>query len=220
MKPSRYKYFSEVDYAEKFLNGQMYCQTLGFFRDYEDAEAQQIVGDEYEGTRIYRPANGLEVTKVGQSESGLIQMGMECLTKADEIYIFCLSFSFTEELKREFRAKACVEIFHPRKLTERWKRALPVGTKYVSRKVGYYLPTDLPGSVWALPDLIATTKPKRFAHQDEYRLAYTTSDAFGFENCKYQLVDRKARPAPKPEEHHHQTLELGSLRDICRLHLF
>jgi hypothetical protein len=30
-------------------------------------------------------------------------------------------------------------------------------------------------------------------------LAYTTTDAFAFENCTYQIVDRKARPAPKPE---------------------
>jgi hypothetical protein len=71
-----------------------------------------------------------------------------------------------------------------------------------------------------VPDLIITTKLKRFEYQNEYRLAYTTTDAFAFENCTYQLVDRKARPSPKPEEHLNETLELGNLSDICRLHTF
>ena len=71
--------------------------------------------------------------------------------------------------------------------------------------------------VWAIPDLITTTKLKRFEYQEEYRFAYTKTDAFKFENVRSELVDRKARPAPKPEEHFHETLDLGSLRDICRI---
>lgn len=67
------------------------------------------------------------------------------------------------------------------------------------------------------PDLITTTKLKKFAHQEEYRFAYTKTDAFKFENVRVGLVDRKARPAPKPEEHANETLDLGNLHDICRL---
>jgi hypothetical protein len=33
------------------------------------------------------------------------------------------------------------------------------------------------------------------------------------------IVDRKARPAAKPEEHHYETLELSDLRDISSLHI-
>jgi hypothetical protein len=40
MQRSRYKYFSKLDYAKQFLDGNMYCQTAAFFRDYEDAKAQ------------------------------------------------------------------------------------------------------------------------------------------------------------------------------------
>lgn len=145
---------------------------------------------------------------------------MEYLTKADEIYIFCISLSLTKELEREFQAKACIEILDPASFIERWHRALPRNAKYVSRRVGYSRSEDVPGNVWALPDLIATTKLRRFSYQDEYRFAYTTTDAFGFQNCTYQLVDRKTRPSPKPEEHHSQTLQLGDLRDICKLHVF
>ncbi len=224
MKHRYFKYFSELDWAEQFLEGRMFCRTAAFFRDYEDAEAQQIIGDEYEGTRLYRPLNGLEVNNLTRNYSQNLKAGMECITKAHEIYIFCVSLSFTEALKKEFKAVACAEIYDPREFSNRWRKALPEEAKkdgkYVSRTVGYYRPEDVPGNVWALPDLITTTKLKRFEYQNEYRFAYTTTDAFAFENCSYQIVDRKERPLPKPEEHHDQTLELGDLRDICRIHEF
>ena len=119
---------------------------------------------------------------------------------------------------------ACVEVLKPREFIYRWIDALPEEAKkqgkHVARRVAYYRAEDVPDNVWALPDLIITAKLKRFEYQDEYRLAYTTTDAFAFENCNYQLVDRKARPLPKAEEHLCETLHLGSLRGICRLHQF
>jgi hypothetical protein len=224
MKHRRFKYFSKLPYAEGFLDGRVFCQTAAFFRDYEDAQAQQIIGDEYEGARLYRPQRGLKINNLTRNQSFTLNMGMECLTKAHEIYIFCMSLSFTDALKKEFNAVACAEISDPRAFISRWLNALPEEAKqegkHVARRVRYYEPEDVPGNVWALPDLIITTKLKRFEYQNEYRLAYTTTDAFAFQNCTYQLVDRKARPSPKPEEHLNETLELGSLRDICRFHTF
>jgi hypothetical protein len=221
MKHSRFKYFSRPEYAEQFLNGEVFCQTAAFFRDYQDAKAQQIIGDEYEGTRLYRPTNGLQVHNVSSKVSGMADMGMECITKANEIYVFCVTHSFSDALRVEFEAQACVEILNPRAFIQRWIEALPTEAKqegkHVARRVAYYRPEDVPENVWALPDLITTSKLKRFAYQDEYRLAFTTTDAFTFQNCTYQLVDRKTRPCAKPEEHFHQTLHLGNLLDICRL---
>jgi hypothetical protein len=224
MKHSRFKYFSDTGHAEMFLDGKLRCRTAAYFRDYEDAQAQQVIGDEYEGARLYRPAKGLEVNNQTQKRTFTLNKGMECLTRAHEIYIFCMSNSFNDRLKREFQAQACVEVLNPRAFIFRWLDAIPEEAKkdgnHVARRVAYYHPEDVPGNVWALPHLIVTTKLKRFAYQDEYRLAYTTTDAFAFQNCTYQLVDRKVRPAPKSEEHLHQDLELGCLRDICALHPF
>lgn len=222
MKHRRFKYFSKREYAEAFLDGKLFCQTASFFRDYEDARARQIIGDEYEGTRLYRPLTGLEVNNLTRNKSLILNAGMECQTKAHEIYVFCMSLACTDVLKKEFSAAAYAEITDPREFIRRWRNALPEEAKkeerHVARKVGYYKPEDLPGNVWALPDLITTTKLKHFQYQDEYRLAFTITDAFAFENCTYQIVDRKVRPSPKPDEHLHQTLDLGDLRDICRLH--
>lgn len=154
---------------------------------------------------------------------------MECITRASEIFVFCLSLSLNDVLRKEFEAVACVEIFDPAELRTRWLKALPddvknhVGTevgdypRYVSRKVTYYTPAELMGPVWALPDLITTSKLKQFAYQDEYRFAYTRTEAFKFQICTYQITNRRDRPTPKPEEHHSETLDLGDLRDICHI---
>ena len=223
MKRRLFKYFSRPEYAEAFLDGNMFCQTAAFFRDYEDAKAQQIIGDEYEGTRLYRPVTGLEVNNLTRNTSHILNAGMEFATRAHEIYIFCMSRSFSDVLKNEFSAVAGVEVVDPLAFIGRWRDALPEAAKqkdkHVARRVEYYKPEDVPGNVWALPDLIITTKLKRFQYQDEYRLAYTTTDAFGFENCAYHIVNRNARPLPRPEEHLHQTLALGNLREICRNHV-
>ena len=127
MHHSRYKYFSQIEYAERFLKGEMYHQTAAYFRDYEDRAAQQIVGDEYEGTGLYRPVNGFEVHNVTRGTDSNLQRGLECLTRADEIFIFCVSLSLNDVLKRELQAVACVEI------TVR-ERSSSVGAKICRRK--------------------------------------------------------------------------------------
>lgn len=228
MRHSRFKYFHNPDHAQQFLDGKMFCWNAAYYRDYEDAKAAQVVGDEYEGTRLYRPLNGLEINDLTQNIQANLQMGAEFITKAQEIFVYCVSMSFEDALVKEFDAEACVEICNSLKFIQRWQKALPpealvtsgaVGDypKYVSRMVGYYHAHDLPGNVWAIPDLITTTKLKKFAYQQEYRFAYTKTDASRFEKVRIQLVDRKARPLPKPDEHDHETLALGNLRDICRI---
>ena len=218
MKHSRYKYFSNVDFARRFMEGSVYHQTLAWFRDYEDAAAKQVIGDEFESTRIYRPADGLQVNNLTQGTSFPLQMGFESSARAGEIYVFCMSLGLTDELIREFKATAIVEILKPASFINRWLAALPDGAKHFAKRVDYYRPEDVPGTVWPQPHLIATTKLTPFAYQQEYRLGFSTTGALEFGQATQQLVDRKARPVPKPDEHHNMTLSLGDLGDICRLH--
>ena len=230
----RYKYVSRLDHAKWFQRGKMFHRTAAYYRDYEDKKAAQVIGDQYECTRLYIPAG---VRKIGQDgrpgEWQRLPDGqrMECITRAHEIFVFCLSLSLNDVLRKEFNAVAAVEIFEPAELHARWLKALPNDVKnhvsvevgdyprHVSRKVTYYTPEELMGPVWAIPDMITTCKLKAFAYQAEYRFAYTKTDAFKFQNCTYQITNRRDRPAPKPEEHFDETLELGDLRDICRIRI-
>jgi hypothetical protein len=52
MRHSRFKYFHNPDHAQQFLDGAMFYWNAAYYRDYEDAKAAQVVGDEYEGTRL------------------------------------------------------------------------------------------------------------------------------------------------------------------------
>jgi hypothetical protein len=218
LRHSRYKYFSQLDYAKQFIAGKVYHQTLGFFRDYEDKATKQVIGDEFESTRIFRPVDGLHVNIQTQGTSGQLLMAFESSARAGEIYIFCLSLSFTDELSKEFRAVACVEILSPLKFIQRWLAKLPEGATHFAKKVDYYRQEDLPSNVWLQPHLIATTKLDHFAYQQEYRLGFCTTNALEFNEAKQELRDRKERPIPRPEEHHNKTLDLGGLTDICKLH--
>jgi hypothetical protein len=220
LKHSRYKYFSQLDHAKQFIAGKVYHQTLAFFRDYEDKAAKQVVGDEFESTRIFRPVDGLHVNNQTQGTSGPWQMGFESSARAGEIYVFCVSFALNDELKKEFGAAACVEITDPRKFIQRWFSKLPDGAAHFAKKVDYYRQDHGPDNVWRQPHLIATTKLDRFAYQQEYRFGFCTTNALEFGQAKQELKDRKARPVQKPEEHDNKTLDLGDLSDICKLHKF
>jgi len=218
MKHSRFKYVSKLEHAQLLLDGKVFHQTLGYFRDYEDSLAKQVVGDEFESTRIFRPVDGLQVNNQTRGTSGSLQMGFESSVRAGEIYVFCVSVALTEELKKDFKAIACVEILDPRVFIRRWQRVLPPTAKHFAKKVNYYRREDLPENVWPQPELIATTKLVKFAYQQEYRLGFSTTGALDFGQCSQQLVDRKARPQPQPHEHRTMTLDLGDLHDICKLH--
>ena len=145
-------------------------------------------------------------------------MGFESSARAGEIFIFCFSVALTDELILEFKAAALRMILKPAVFINRWIAALPAGAADFARKVDYYRVEDVPGNVWPQPDLIATTKLARFAYQQEYRLGFSTTGALAFGQATQQLVDRKVRPLPKPEEHHNMTLDLVDLSGLCRLH--
>ena len=89
------------------------------------------------------------------------------------------------------------------------------------RTTGYVLRgTDDCNPTWACPDMIAALKSKTFAWQDEYRLVFSLTNALAFENAQYALVRDETSQERKRAEHQPYDLNAGSLRDICRLHVF
>src|SRR6266851_3315390 len=135
VKPSLFKYVSKLDYAYSFLGGRVFHHTLGYFRDYEDSAANQVIGDEFESTRIFRPHSGLHLNNLSNGTSDPLDTGFESSVRAGEIYIFCASLKMTETLKEEFRAQACVEIQNLRAFAMRWQNALPHSAKYFARRI-------------------------------------------------------------------------------------
>ncbi len=220
MKHCWYEYFSKREYAEAFLDGDVLFRTLSYFRDREDRESRQIIGDEHEGTRSFMPSGGLIVTNhsTRQHLKFVEPWAFESVVKAGEIFVFCVSTAYKESLVSEFGAVACVEISNQSKFFDRLRPVLPSQAKLIWGKVIYYERGAEPKAEWAIPERIAKSKLQQFSCQGEYRFASVT-DALNFGKTRQRLIGRAVRPKGDPTEHHWHMLRFGSLRDICTLHI-
>ena len=109
MRHSLYKYYSTRKWADAFLDGKLRFNSLAYFRDFEDAEVR---GDKNEGKMIFRPEDGLVITNHTQGWTRTIPRALNATVKQEEIFVFCLSRSFTKELRESFKGVACVEILN------------------------------------------------------------------------------------------------------------
>src|SRR5437762_1225308 len=104
----------------------MFHRTAAYYRDYEAKKAAEVIGDQYECTRLFRPGTFRKMHPDGTSgewQPLRPDQRMECITRAHEIFVFCVGLSLTDILKEEFEAVACVEIFDPAELHGRWVKA-------------------------------------------------------------------------------------------------
>jgi hypothetical protein len=218
-----YKLFSDERYAHAFMAGELRFRSLAYFRDYEDA---QVRGDGNEGTAIMRPVRGLEVLNRTQHTKFLMEnAAFQSSVKSGEIFVHCLSKSDTETIRRRFDAVACVEITDISEFCRRAEKAL-VGATFpgrpghqrIGQHVDYYDVIDGATPRWALPDVIASSKLKEFAWQDEFRLVFSVTDALSFEKVELQIVQGESKRAKNLSEHDHHDVRLGGLRDIAQLH--
>ena len=224
---SLYKYFSERRWAEAFLNGELLFRSLAYFRDHED---KGIRGDQDEGVSTFRPEGGLAVNNLTQGKTFTLPgYALESTTKQEEIFVYCLSRSFADELRERFGAAACVEILDIPKFCGRIESSLPPEATFPGRpgrtrvgvRVEYYRESDDCNPRWALPDVIATSKSELYAWQDEFRLVFSLTNALGFEKVNMRVTRGRTFKEPASAEHRPCLVKVsGGLGDICRLHGF
>lgn len=208
-----YKYFTRLEHAQSFLDGNILFRSLAYFRDIEDAGR----GDEYEGTSKFRPVEGLTIYNQTRQTTSVVPFAFESSANAREIFVYCVSRTFGMDVARQFNAVACVEITNIPALCGRIKKALPSTATFKAGRVEYYPETQGGTPRWALPDMIALSKLDKWASQNEYRFVFSLTDALDFEKVQCQLTSRKTRRDPNPEEHICYPLNIGSLRDIAVL---
>lgn len=227
MRPRRlYKYFSNMEHAESFCNGSLLFRSLAYFRDYEDNNIRE---DKNEGASAYRPNDGLLVTNQTRGTQFILKgHSFVSTVKHEEIFVFCLSGVFESSLFKTFDAMACVEVLDIGAFCARIEASLPPKASLPEtqtsrrRRIGhwveYYDEAENCTPRWALPERIATSKLRSYAWQREFRLLFSTTDAFEFEKVALGLVPDGHREVINTEQHHHCVLKAGSLRDICRLY--
>jgi hypothetical protein len=219
-----FRYYAEPKWADDFLDGRMRFWSLSYFRDRED---KSVRGDPNEGTGIFAPEGGLEVSN--HTQRTRFNMPAHALTSqavCDEIFVFCTSRTLSSRLWDEFGALVCIEITDVPAFCSRVAAALPEGARFPGRpgrerlgqRVDYYQTSDAVGTRWALPDRIALSKLRTFAWQDEFRLVFSTSGALDFQNVTLTLEPRDAAPPLGAAGHPHRDIAAASLRDICQVH--
>lgn len=212
-----------AEYAEAFVRrGEMLFRALSYYRDYED---EGVRGDEFEGTRLHLPVDGLKVTKVATGEVVSLPYTFESTAREDDIFVSCLSTIRNEFLAEKFKTKTCVEIHEPVKLLTLIRNALARRPSVKNKHLGYglvkyYAPHEPPIVDWALPERIALSKPSEFSWQKEYRIAFAINGAFNVENVQVQLVSLDARRRTRSTNHPKQLLKLGSMSKLCTVHRF
>jgi hypothetical protein len=216
-----FKYFNQQYRADEFLQGRFRMWSLAYYRDYED---NRVRSDANEGKAHHRPIGGLRGTNLTQGRDfHLPNTALTSTAQQDEIFIYCLSRSFTGALWDEFQAVTCIEILNVAHFCQKVTAALPVGATFPGRpghqrignRVEYYSPSDPAGTRHSLPDQIAISKFRDYSRQQEFRLALSTTNAFAFQNTKMALEHGDAAPAPRTTQHAFYDADVGSLADIC-----
>ena len=219
---SLYKYLP-AKYVDNFVHkGAVLFRSLSYFRDYEDA---QVRGDEFEGTRLHRPQNGLEVTLTATQQKVVLPHSFESTANEDDIFVFCLSTVLSADLAAQFKASACVEIQIRSKFIAGVRAALLRRPSIKSKmlvygEVKYYTPDEPPIVDWALPEKISMSKLSVCIPQQEFRIAFAVNDAFRVENTRLRLVSPGERRPPRATSHPERTFKLGSLAKLCKVHHF
>lgn len=215
-----YKYLPSK-YVEAFVSrGEVLFRSLSYFRHYEELEVR---GDRHEGSRLFHPSVGLEITKVESGEKLRLPWAFEARVQDRDIFVFCLSTKLSAELAKKFKADVCVEIQNPARFLAGiraavLRRASIKNNHLAHGAVTYYSPESPPYASWAVPDQVVLSKVHGYAWQSEYRIAFALNGAFSVNNVSTQITATPGEPNPSLLGHPERVLKIGSLKPICKVH--
>jgi hypothetical protein len=205
------------------MDGDVRFKSLSYYHQIEDGAVR---GDGNEGSIYTQPDTGLVMHNQTQRYTRVIPAGaFRANAKSDEIFVLCASNSMKDEHRIRFEAECCVEILKAFNLRARIEAKLPAGSTFMAKAVSYYSKNDEIGIRWAFPDKITFEKIDCYLWQDEYRFAFSITDAldFGKTSQQIQIPAPGTTELPKPStiaEPREYNLTTRSLRDICRIHVF
>ncbi|WP_299001827.1 hypothetical protein [uncultured Shewanella sp.] len=184
------KLFENKEYAEDFVNGKLFMNTIRSFKEYKD-ESGELRGDEYEGIiALYQPEKLGEI-KVGDHIIPASDLAAPIVMHGDHLQnhnVFCIyslnsrghhnvSFETLSEFKRTLSlhescfglGKFCVVIINATKFIERCKSAIEkLNVNGNLGLVDYFNEHEFHGN---MPEnKLGYQKRSLFAHQREYRI--------------------------------------------------
>ena len=219
MQHSLFRYFDKSDYAESFLDGKIFFNSLSYFAGFEDGEVR---GDPDEGTRVHAPTQGLLINNLTQGTTFTITDGVfKSSAKQNEIYVFCMSKSLKQALWQEFNATCCVEIRIKKQFLQKARDAVEVKkNNFYAGPVTYYAASSPLKHLWTLPESVCMSKLAGFKRQDEYRIAFGKTEIFDPNNVDPKLTTTASLHGEVLAERTSNCIvDIGNIRDICKVHL-
>jgi hypothetical protein len=218
-----HRYFKDIKWAKEFIQGRMRFRALSHYRDIEDFGVR---GDEFEGSSVFSPVGGLQITKIATGDPISLPGSFLSTVSQNDVLVLCMSRALSRTLWDRFEASACVEVTDVPTFCNRVQTALPnvsfadpdLRGPRIGHPVQYYSPQIGGDSRWALPERIAIAKRDTFRWQQEYRLVFSRSDALTFQNVRLSIVSPEHHPAQEID-HPFEDVSSGSLADLCRLHI-
>ena len=93
--PTLVRYFSEEN-ARRFLDqGEVLFRALSYFSDYED---DGVRSDEFEGTLVHLPKEGLRATMVASGQEVDLPYTLESTASEDDIFVYCMSTEVNKDI--------------------------------------------------------------------------------------------------------------------------
>jgi hypothetical protein len=218
-----YRYFDKENYASALIHkGQMLFRSLSYFRELEDDAAR---GDKHDGKLRHAPAAGLELKKTDGTIVKLPDCHFVSSANESEIFVSCFSNKLSEKIAAEFNSPFCVEIASAEavisRLTSRASRQSTLDyANALSGDVEYRVLEKEPLVDWALPEKVAFIKPPEFADQNEFRFVIGKRGALDPENVHCELVEANASPTAVLQVTEKFVIDLGSFKDVAKLHKF
>jgi len=171
----------------------------------------------------YKPEGGVTINLGDRPFQN--NMAFVSVVKVNDIYVYCMSNTLSEELAARFNSPFCVEIQHCLGFIGRIRRHVRLRSRLdhanvFARSIDYRGLEREPGADWALPERLAFIKPEPFAWQDEFRVVIGNKGALGVENVDTHLEADGRNLAVAYEERDPLVLQLGDISRIAALRKF
>lgn len=190
------KLFERKDYAEDFLKGKLFMNTIRSFKEYKDDNGE-LRGDEYEGIiALYQPEK-LGELKIGGTTIPSSELAAPIVLHGDDLLshnVFCIyslnsrgyssvSAETLSDFKRTLElhescfglGKYCVVVLNASKFIERCQAAIVKNNfNGMLGLVDYFNEREYHGNM--ADDNLGFQKRSLFAHQREYRVKIETNN--------------------------------------------
>ena len=214
-----YKYISSKYLESTVSRGELLFRNFTYFRQQED----RTRGDYLEAIHRDNPDRKMTIRNLTQGFTRDYDASFLNSTDSDHIFMFCTSINFSNDLYKEFKCDACIEITNPKEFCRRVRRKVRSHISTHRRgllcgMVNYYKPNQPTEKNIKDATELPFLKDEIYSNQKEFRLVFGNKKAFVLKqqivlNHLYNFRDEAMNRTAL-----NKTIKIGSIEDITWIH--